>query len=349
MKICAWDIGIKHLAYCIIENNNDEFKILNWEIIDLCPPESNIKCFLIKKCNKKIAYTYTNDNNEIKGLCKHHYDELKKNISDNFIKNNNKNNCCGFVKNNIVDSCNNKSLYLMKNNNKTFCGKHKKENMDSIIEEYNFKKILKSTNISYMELCKQLYSELIKRNDCISNVDEIIIENQPSYINPIMKSISTLLYGFYVYNMMTKQTNIKNIKYESPMNKLKLEEIHGLNQDKIKIIKNLILSQNDKIKPKNNIDNKKCKKKNNENNENNETDETSENNENKKDENESDILKKMMTYKMTKQISIEYCRLLLDNFDDKVKWETYFNKFSKKDDLSDCFLFAYNYIQKHKE
>ena len=45
---------------------------------------------------------------------------------------------------------------------------------------------------------------------------------------------------------------------------------------------------------------------------------------------------------MTKQISIEYCRLLIEN----TEWKDYLNKFTKKDDLSDCFLFAYNYIQK---
>ena len=345
MKICAWDIGIKHLAYCIMENNDNNdsnFKILHWEIIDLSPIESKYKCFLLKKCNKKISYIY-DINDETKGLCKFHYDELKKNISDNFVKNNNKEICNGILKNNTIETCNNKSLYLMKNKNKTFCGKHKKENLNSVIEEYNFKKILKSSNMSYMELCKQLYFQLIKRNDYILNVDEIIIENQPSYINPVMKSISTLLYGFYVYNMMTKQTNIKNIKYESPMNKLKLEEIHGLNQEKIKIIKNLIITQNEKIKTK-----KNKKDENNDKKEDDENNDKKDKDKDKENENEIDVLKKMMTYKMTKQISIEYCRLLLDYFDEKIKWETYFSKFSKKDDLSDCFLFAYNYIQKHK-
>ena len=41
MKLLSIDIGIKNLALCILENNNDNtFKIVFWKVINLC--EENI-------------------------------------------------------------------------------------------------------------------------------------------------------------------------------------------------------------------------------------------------------------------------------------------------------------------
>jgi hypothetical protein len=35
MKLIGWDIGIKNLAYCVVEIKNENFKIIDWNIIDL--------------------------------------------------------------------------------------------------------------------------------------------------------------------------------------------------------------------------------------------------------------------------------------------------------------------------
>ena len=59
MKIISWDVGIKNLAYCIIELNSDNTKkILHWNIINLIP--ENEHCF-IKTC-KKLMHTVNNNN-----------------------------------------------------------------------------------------------------------------------------------------------------------------------------------------------------------------------------------------------------------------------------------------------
>ena len=50
-KICSWDVGIKHLAYCIINVKNDGFKIEKWENIDLTEDEK-FKCSGLLKKNK---------------------------------------------------------------------------------------------------------------------------------------------------------------------------------------------------------------------------------------------------------------------------------------------------------
>ena len=43
MKVLSWDIGIKNLAYCIVEFNDDVPKILHWEIIENTPNRDSLK------------------------------------------------------------------------------------------------------------------------------------------------------------------------------------------------------------------------------------------------------------------------------------------------------------------
>lgn len=65
-KILAWDVGIKHLAYCILEINDDtkKFTILKWENIDLTDVEQNAcSCNLAngKKCSTIAKFLLTID------------------------------------------------------------------------------------------------------------------------------------------------------------------------------------------------------------------------------------------------------------------------------------------------
>ena len=56
--------------------------------------------------------------------------------------------------------------------------------------------------------------------------DNVVIENQPSFKNPRMKSISALLYDYYtIRGIIDKErtnSNIKRVKFMSPSNKIKL-------------------------------------------------------------------------------------------------------------------------------
>ena len=36
MKIISIDVGIKNLAYCLMDYNGETYSILEWDIIDLC-------------------------------------------------------------------------------------------------------------------------------------------------------------------------------------------------------------------------------------------------------------------------------------------------------------------------
>ena len=65
MQIISIDVGIKNLAYCIIDidtSTNNEYKIIKWDSINLCG--ENMKCLLLtekgKVCNKKATYSKNN-------------------------------------------------------------------------------------------------------------------------------------------------------------------------------------------------------------------------------------------------------------------------------------------------
>ena len=60
------------------------------------------------------------------------------------------------------------------------------------------------------------------------NVDEVLIENQPSLRNPTMKTISSLLYSYFVMRGIidkdTTKSKLNLIKFVSPSNKLKIDK-----------------------------------------------------------------------------------------------------------------------------
>ena len=54
MQLISIDVGIKNLAYCILEKNTDvgDYKIIKWDSINLCGDEPNCK-----ECKNKASYT----------------------------------------------------------------------------------------------------------------------------------------------------------------------------------------------------------------------------------------------------------------------------------------------------
>ena len=57
MRILSIDVGIKNLAFCLIESNNKTFNILKWEVINLCNENTNV-CQI---CQKKAKFYKQNE------------------------------------------------------------------------------------------------------------------------------------------------------------------------------------------------------------------------------------------------------------------------------------------------
>ena len=57
MKVLSFDVGIKNLAYCLLEKTNDEIHILNWGIVNISVESSC--CHKVEKKNSISSCTNT--------------------------------------------------------------------------------------------------------------------------------------------------------------------------------------------------------------------------------------------------------------------------------------------------
>ena len=74
MKYLSFDVGIKNLAFCSLDDNK---KILDWGIINL-DKNPICQCGLQKECCKSSTFIVTDDNGETKHACTTHTKKYKK-------------------------------------------------------------------------------------------------------------------------------------------------------------------------------------------------------------------------------------------------------------------------------
>lgn len=210
--ICSWDIGIKNLAYCILEkqNNTDKpFKIIKWNIINLKSSDEN-KCM---DCKKKGVYTFkTNDDEKI--YCKVHCEKFKSLLCiDNFVDCSNESNICCL--------CDKQSV--KKYRHIQVCIKHHKTLTSTKNKGFVLSK--SKSNDNMYDLNRQLYSELDKVAE-FSKVTQVIIENQPAYINPLMKTISVFVFSYFTYKKQNNsEWNLNKVSFYSASNKMKINNM----------------------------------------------------------------------------------------------------------------------------
>jgi hypothetical protein len=267
MKILSFDVGIKNLAFCVlekIENKTEEFKIHHWGIINI---SNDCKCE-VEDCGKLAQFVTQNKCTDI----------------SNFVCNKHKN---YFLYE--CEECNDEKCYCGKDSiigiksiQKFWCQKHKKQG-EKYIKNTKNKKVKSCMKLSTQELAINLFSILDKTYKHLIDVSEVLIENQPTFINPTMKTISALLYSYFIIRGMVETKKIKEVRFVSPSNKLKINTVK--------------------------------------------TDKTLENK------------KGQEAYKLTKNLSVQYCTALI-NDNDKTKLDEH----SKKDDMCDAFLQAFQYL-----
>jgi hypothetical protein len=214
--ILSFDVGIINLAYCLFTKNNDnKYDILDWNIINLTDREFT-KC----QCGLKASFTYNNN-----FYCKVHskkceplksYEELFKSCS-------NINNKCEHL---IKDSmCGKKASFDLSGCH--FCTTHSKTKYKSLQTLYKIKpyKNKAVSSLDFDETRLKLLQKLDEKKD-LWKANIVLIENQPSMVNPVMKSISNALYDHYlirgIIDKESTKSNITKVKFMSPSNKLKL-------------------------------------------------------------------------------------------------------------------------------
>jgi len=76
MKVLSFDVGVKNLAYCILEYTNKKFNIEKWDVIDIInDPYSNLRCNGKKinndLCNRKSCL-FKKEDDKLVSYCKVH-------------------------------------------------------------------------------------------------------------------------------------------------------------------------------------------------------------------------------------------------------------------------------------
>lgn len=223
-KILSFDVGIKNLAYCLMTKSNDNVIVKDWNIINLVE-DRDLCCYELRTKNKcgKIARFTSNGLT----LCKAHSTKFiptidKLDESNTFI--------CNHLK------CKNPASIVISNNKEwSFCDKHEKDTK-KILTQFKPKK-LHGQNCSQQpiqELAVKLFTKLDSFKTFL-DVEDVLIENQPSLKNPNMKTIATLLYSYFVFRGVidknVTKSKITNIKFISPSNKLKV--MKGVTDEKL--------------------------------------------------------------------------------------------------------------------
>jgi len=138
----------------------------------------------------------------------------------------NLNKCC-YTINSKSDTkmCSKNAGYTKLNN--YYCGTHAKQIYKTETKLLQLKsfKTKSSKTLNFDDVKYDLIMELENRTNLL-NADYVVIENQPSFKNPRMKSIATTLYDYYlirgIIDKERTKSRISHVKFMSPSNKLKI-------------------------------------------------------------------------------------------------------------------------------
>lgn len=213
--ILSFDVGIIHLAYCLFTKEDDKWKILDWNNIDLTDREFT-KC----DCGLKASFTYNN-----KYYCKVHSKKCEpiKDFEGIFTSNTN-GKCQHLTKEKM---CDRKSVYDL--SGCCLCTTHAKIKYKSLQGSYKVKpyKNKAISTLDFDETKLKLFQKLEEKKNLLK-ANIVLIENQPSFKNPTMKSISISLYDFYlirgILDKEITESTINKVKFMSPSNKIKLAD-----------------------------------------------------------------------------------------------------------------------------
>jgi len=228
VKVLGFDVGIKNLAFCIVEKIDTKYYIQSndishtdcWNIINLTEQDkllcANTGCTNPITQTSEIGgtkyYFCTKHKLLHKALLQTHPLDFKE-CEDTSCK-------CSHSA-----SCKTKSKYMWGGN--SICLKHKDmilRNEEKTRTLTKYKTFVKDFTIHDLKL--SLLNKLDSYKELFLKVDVVCIENQPTFKNPTMKAISDVIYTwFMIRGLLEKELNgstISKITFFAPSNKLKI-------------------------------------------------------------------------------------------------------------------------------
>ena len=214
MNVLSFDVGMKNLAYCLFRIENKQYTILDWDIINICSNNKEVKqiCQGVKKkkrktdksekCNKQ-GYYFKNDF----CFCKVHAKKQKYLIPTKELKN--------IEKIKVIDL-----KKLMVNHKLETNKKMLKKECIKIVNEYlekkyfTTKKKIKTKDINFFTYGKNMkkHFEYLFKN---TKLDLILIENQIGPLALRMKVLQGMILQHFI------ERNCENVISVNSCNKLK--------------------------------------------------------------------------------------------------------------------------------
>ena len=296
MRLISYDIGIKNLAYCVLEYKDKELSILDWNVMNLL--EESVP---LEKCSQT---------NKIKGS----KTEVCNCIKEARYKKNDKYYCIKHAKKSgfIIPSKKHKKGFLKKMNinelqklsNSLFLFENlEKIKRDEIVEkivlfyekqclELIIEKKEKNAGEADLILIGKRMKKLLDENQITETITHVIIENQISPIATRMKTLQGMLTQYYI------DRNIDIfIDFISSVNKLK--QFLSSNESKKKISKKTKLENTIKLDSEEKIEEK----------------------EEKEEKENKQSTKEKTKYKEHKISGITYCSQIIENNPQFIQWK----------------------------
>jgi hypothetical protein len=189
VKVLAFDIGIKNLAWCCLDWSPESkaYKILEWDNYNLLSDSSNVSSVKTKrtcsKCAGKAAYT-TADTEYCSRHCPAEKPALR-DASGNLLKKLPK-----------VADC--KAILLGKNPTQKLPAKAAAI-QEALAAVYSLpivvQKVSKAPDVGLTEIHNSIQRLVSLHKDLWSTCTTILLENQPAFKNPTMKSVQILLFA----------------------------------------------------------------------------------------------------------------------------------------------------------
>ena len=187
-RVLAFDIGIKNLAWCCVEKAGEKLSILGWDNYNLLSDTSNVesasKSGTCVHCKSKALYSIVATQ---QGVCSRHCPPTQPALRD----------CSGNLLKKLPNADECKQILLARGVPKV---PTKKAALEQELAKYYslpmvVKKVSKAPDAGLVAIHDSLRKLVQTHVQLWASCTEILLENQPAFKNPTMKSVQILLFA----------------------------------------------------------------------------------------------------------------------------------------------------------
>ena len=210
MKLISFDVGLRNLAYCVLEGTNrNDVRIIDWNIIDVLGEQSGVGAVRCYKCTAAARYEHASEGTF---ACSKHTPKKKETMTKAAL---NKKSAIELI--NEIEKCGLRTEVTKKADLVKILYNHLRQN--------TWKKcVASSTSGSVMDMSCAIMKSLDARMSSWKSADAVCIENQPERR---MYAVQAMLQMYFTMrgikcsgvsathklsNMVTTDDNVKNYK-----------------------------------------------------------------------------------------------------------------------------------------